>query len=175
MVSEMGMRNFVIDIYRLHNKLHQYEFEVNDVFFNNLDQDIVKSGELKAIIDLEKNDSFLGMDVRIEGNLELICDRSLEPFQHPIREHRKVIFKYGDREQELDHDVIMITNDTQQIDIGQHIFEFIGLAIPMKKLHPKYDEESDDCGSLVYSSKGDVESKSEIDPRWKKLNDLKKN
>ena len=169
------MKKFVIDIYRLRNKLHQYEFEVDDVFFNNLDQDIVKHGALKANIDLEKNDSFLGMDVWIEGNLELICDRCLEPFRHPISEHRKMIFKYGDREQELDHDVIMITDDTQQIDIGQHIFEFIGLAIPMKKLHPKYDEDSDDYESLVYSSIDDTESTSEIDPRWDKLNDLKEN
>lgn len=177
MVSEKGMRKFVIDIYRMRNKLYQFEFEVDEVFFSSFDQELIRNGKLKAKIDLDKNDSFIGMDVNIEGTVELICDRSLDPYHYPIKEHRKVIFKYGDLEQELDHDVVMITNNTQQLDVGQYIFEFVGLAVPMKKLHPRYEEEDDEFGSLVYSSReeSNYEFSPETDPRWKKLNDLKKN
>lgn len=170
------MEKFVIDIYKMRNKLHQFEFEVDEVFFSSLEQELVKSGKLKAKIDLEKNDSFIGMDVNIQGTVELICDRSLDPYEHPIEEHRKVIFKYGDQEQELDHDVVMITNNTQQLDIGKYIFEFVGLALPMKKLHPRFEDNDDELGSLVYSSSdnSDSEIQAETDPRWTKLNDLKK-
>ena len=171
------MKKFVIDIYKIRNKFHQFEFEVDEIFFNSLDQELVKSGKLKAKIDLEKNDSFIGMDIDIEGTVELVCDRSLDSYHHPIKEHRKVIFKYGDQEQELDHDVVMITNDTQQLDVGQYIFEFVGLAVPMKKLHPRFEEEDDEFGSLVYSSseEGNNGVETETDPRWGKLNELKKN
>ncbi|MGI9551561.1 MAG: YceD family protein [Aurantibacter sp.] len=161
----------------MHNKLHNFEFEVDEVFFNNLEQDLVSNGTLKAKVDLDKNDSFIGMNIKIEGTVELTCDRSLEQFQYPINEYRKVIFKYGDEERELDHDVVMITPDTQQIDVGQYIFEFVGLAVPMKKLHPRFEESEDEFGSMVYSSEEEhgAGDSVEPDPRWKKLNDLKKN
>ena len=171
------MRKFVIDIYRISNKLHQFEFEVDEQFFNSLEQEIVQKGNLKAKIELEKNDSFIGMQVHIEGKVELLCDRSLDPFDYPINERRKVIFKFGEVEQELDHDVMMITHDTQQIDAGQFIFEFIGLAIPMKKLHPRFKEDDQEYGSVVYSSidKEKDQTPADIDPRWSKLKELRKN
>ena len=131
-------------------------------------------GKLKANIDLDKNDSFIGMDVQIEGNVELTCDRSLEKFQHPINEHRKVIFKYGDQEQEIDHEVVMITGDTQQIDVGQYIFEFIGLAVPMKKLHPRFKDSDDEFGTMVYSSdKPETPNEAETDPALEKITRFK--
>lgn len=170
------MKKLVIDIYKLSNKLHQYEFEIEEAFFSTLKQDLVNSGILKAVVDLDKNDSFIGMEVKIEGTVELTCDRTLEQFQYPISVDRKVIFKFGNEERELEHDVVMITNDTQQIDVGQYIFEFVGLAVPMKKLHPRFDENEEEFGSLVYSSEYTMEEDDEStpDPRWKKLNDLKR-
>ena len=62
------------------------------------------------------------------------------------------------------------------------MFEFIGLEIPMKKLHPRYseedDEEKDDDVLLIYSSEEkdqteDQENEEMIDPRWASLKKLK--
>lgn len=169
-----GMNKYVIDIYRMRNQLHHFQYEIDEAFFGSFEQDLVSSGLLSVKIDLEKNDSFLGLEIGIKGTLELTCDRSLERFQHPIEESRKVIFKYGDEETEVDHDVIMITRETQQIDVGQLIFEFIGLAVPMKKLHPKFMDTDEEFGSWVYRSDEDQEqAPQETDPRWNKLNELK--
>ena len=94
----------------------------------------------------------------------------------PIEETNKVIFKYGQEEQELDHDVLMITNETQQIDVGQFIFEFIGLAVPMKKLHPRFNDNIEESDALIYRTEEEpVDDHSDPDPRWSKLNELKKN
>lgn len=176
MVLEKGMEKLVIDIYRLSNKLHEYEFKIDEAFFSMFDQDLVSSGDLNAKIDLDKNDSFIRMSVDINGEVELTCDRSLEKFQYPIHEQRQVILKYGEEEREIDHDVIMITRETQQINVGQYLFEFVGLAIPMKKLHPKFSDNEEEFSSLVYSSQNDeTEASDQPDPRWQKLNDLKKN
>lgn len=171
------MEKLVIDIYRIRNRHHHFEFEVDEAFFGSLEQDLVRNGKLKAKVDLEKSDSFIGMVLEIEGTVELTCDRSLELFHYPIKENQKVIFKYGEEEKELDHDVVMITYDTKQIDVGQFIFEFVGLAVPMKKLHPRFKDHDHEFGSMVYSSKDESsgEPSSEPDPRWKKLKDLRKN
>jgi uncharacterized metal-binding protein YceD (DUF177 family) len=116
------------------------------------------------------------MSISIEGTVTLTCDRSLELFDYPIEEDRQIIFKYGDQEMELDHQMVMITNETQRIDVGQYIFEFIGLAVPMKKLHPRYEQEAE-FGTLVYSSGDESPDKDqpESDPRWGALKKLKKN
>jgi uncharacterized metal-binding protein YceD (DUF177 family) len=60
------------------------------------------------------------------------------------------------------------------------MYEFIVLAIPIKKIHPDLkDEEENDDGSnvkIVYSTSTEKEEKKEeeIDPRWEKLKKLKK-
>jgi uncharacterized metal-binding protein YceD (DUF177 family) len=68
--------------------------------------------------------------------------------------------------------------------VAQYIYEFIGLAIPMKRLHPRFEEEEQEDedieGILIYSTKkeGDDpedEEDEKIDPRWDILNNLKKN
>ena len=176
MVSGEGMKKFVIDIYRMRNKLHHFDFKIDEEFFKDLDQDLIESGKLQANIDLDKNDTFIKMDVHIEGFVGLTCDRSLELFDYPIDESRRIIFKYGDQEMELDDEMVMITNETQRIDVGQYIFEFIGLAVPMKKLHPRYQQDEEEFDTLVYSSQPETseETDTEPDPRWGKLSELKK-
>jgi uncharacterized metal-binding protein YceD (DUF177 family) len=110
----------------------------------------------------------------ISGNAELICDRSLEPFLHPISLHRKVIFKYGEEPGEVSDEIVIITEEQDKLDVGQYMYEFIVLEVPIKKIHPKFqkednDEESED-GKLVYQTKVDENA---IDPRWEKLKKLK--
>jgi uncharacterized protein len=67
----------------------------------------------------------------------------------------------------------VITRDRVMIDVGQYLFEFITLAIPMKRLHPRFseseEEEIETEGRLVYtSSPANAASDPEkpMDPRW---------
>jgi len=68
----------------------------------------------------------------------------------------------------------------EAIDMSQYIYEFISMGIPMKKLHPKYNNENQNNDEqLFYSSTVDdsqtVKNKEEIDPRWEALKKLKDN
>jgi uncharacterized protein len=91
----------------------------------------------------------------IIGTVELICDRTLEPFDFLLDIHQKLILKYGEEDEELTDEIAIISKNTQQINIAQYVYEFIGLAIPMKKLHPSLAQEEyqeNEEGILVYSS-----------------------
>ncbi len=169
------MKSYDIDIFRLSNKLHQFEFPIDRSFFESREQELVENGDIKVQIELDKNDRFISMDFHLSGTVELVCDRSLDQFNYPIEEHQKVIFKYGDQETELSEDMVMITAQTQQINVAQYIFEFIGLALPMKKLHPRYQQD-DEEGPMVYTSQdsADEPQATESDPRWNELKRLKK-
>ena len=80
--------------------------------------------------------------------------------------------------EEITDEIIIIHRDTATLELGQYIYEFIALAIPLKKLHPSFRmrrTEDDSEGKIVYTSEAAEEKKDEedIDPRWNILKKLK--
>ncbi|QSE96987.1 YceD family protein [Fulvivirga lutea] len=169
-----ALDRFHIDIFKLSNSTHTYEFEFNDKFFAEIENSIVEKGAGNIHITLEKNESFIKMTIKITGKIELTCDRSLDLFDFPLNVDKEIIFKYGEEEIELDDNIVMITRDTQRLNLAQYIYEFIGLEIPMKKLHPRFDNESEEDEMVYTDEVKDNEDDSETtDPRWEALKKLK--
>ncbi len=138
------------------------------------------TGKLTADVSLQKSESMIQMIFKVEGTIELTCDRSLDLFDQPISFENTMIYKFGDEEKELSEDVMIILNDTQTINIADLLFEFIGLQVPMKKLHPRFQEDDNDQeeGIMVYSStvddsKTEEQQEEDVDPRWAALKKLK--
>ena len=175
-----GLSKYCIDIINLKNQEYQYEFEIDSSFFNQFEESEIKKGSLNCFIILHKTESFIETNFKIQGQVELECDRSLEKFDHLIKLKRKMVFKFGDEDKEINDEVELISRNRQNIDMSQYIYEFISMGVPMKKLHPKYDTENDiSDGQLFYSSNSDnsqsADSEEEIDPRWETLKKLKNN
>jgi len=168
------LKDFNINIVGLSNSVHHFEFEVGSAFFRHFGSDLIEDGDFKAELALDKHETFIHVDFKIKGTARLVCDRSLDQFDYPIETEDKIVFKYGDGNVELDDDMVQIDRDTAQLEIGQYIFEFIGLAVPMKKLHPRFAETESEEDELIYTSEKEQEGK-EIDPRWEKLKNLNKN
>lgn len=169
------MGAYTVNIAGLSSKIHTFDFRIGDEFFRQYGTEILPGGEFEAKVVLDKHETFIDADFTITGKAKLVCDRSLEPFDEPVNIHRKVMFKYGDEPTELTDEIIIIARDEHVLELGQLMYEFISLEIPIKKLHPRFrNEEMDDNseGKIVYKSElpgGDEE----IDPRWEKLKKLK--
>jgi uncharacterized protein len=165
---------FNVDIFKLSNEIHDYDFEFDNRFFAEFENSIVSVGKGTVKVKLEKNESFIKMTINVDADIELECDRTLDKFSHPIKALNVIIFKYGEEEKELDDDIVVIKRNTQRINLGQYIYEFIGTEIPMKKLHPRFDN-TDDEDELIYSSNAETEedTSKEVDPRWNALKNLK--
>jgi uncharacterized protein len=167
-----------INIVGLSNKEHHFHYEFGDEFFGKYGSDLVSKGSFHVDLLLNKHETFLEAEFKIRGTVELICDRSLETFDYPIENTHKIVFKYGEKDEEITDEIIIIHRDTASLEVGQYIYEFIGVSIPLKKLHPRFQEEEDGEnpeGKIVYSSEPPEESKNgeEIDPRWNILKKLK--
>lgn len=113
------------------------------------------------------------LTMKIKGAIELECDRSLEKFDYPISVEKENIYKYGDEEKELSEDVFVITKNQQEINISTFLYESISLEIPMKKLHPKFENETDSDEIIYVSKLDDKQEDKEPDPRWAALKKLK--
>jgi uncharacterized protein len=173
------MKAFNINITGLSNKPHQFEYRISEEFFRHYGNGIVSEGEVDVVVTLDKRETMIEARFEIKGSVKLICDRSLDPFQYPLKLDKKVIFKFGDANEELSDEIIMIHRDSDHLELGQYIYEFITLAIPMKKLHPRYegelDLEDESEGKIIYTSGRDSgnEGDEDIDPRWEQLKKLK--
>lgn len=166
------MGAYSVNIIGLSNKAHTFDFTIDDRFFAQYGSEILQGGDFEAKVVLDKHETFIDADFMIKGNAKLVCDRCLEPFDEPVKVHKKIMFKYGPEPAEISDEIIIITRDQDQLELGQYMYEFISLEIPIKKLHPKFrDEEEDNSeGKIVYKSKDD---NTDIDPRWEKLKKLK--
>lgn len=177
-------RLYDIDIFKLDSGEHHFEMEVNDAFFTLFNFGLIEKGQARINIELHKTETMMTLDFVIKGGVELTCDRSLEAFEYPIELRERLIVKFGEEEVDLDDDILIITQNTQKINLAQFIYEIIGISLPMKKIHPDYQEEEEDElseGKLVYSSGPDEQDEKEseedesVDPRWNVLKNLKNN
>lgn len=169
------MKSLSINFVGLELKAHLFNYSLGDEFLQEYGQGFLPGGQFSVDIVLDKHETFIEADFKIAGSVKLTCDRSLEAFDFPIDLKKKILFKYGEEDQELTDEIILISRERTSLNIGQLIYEFIGLAIPMKKLHPKFQDEDNELeGKMVYSSSTEEESdEEEIDPIWDKLKKLK--
>ncbi|KAA9339577.1 DUF177 domain-containing protein [Hymenobacter busanensis] len=169
-----------LPIASLSEKTHDFGFDLDKAFFEQFDQTLIPDGKLLADVKLDKNDRRMVLDIHIHGTVQLICDRSLDEFDQPIDVQHQLLVRYGDHTEELDDDVLQITPDTQVLPLAQHLFDYIGLALPMKKLHPRFQNEEDDNPDsevkLIYSSGTATDDEDDdedtSDPRWNALRNL---
>lgn len=188
-----ALRKYDIDIFMLSNEKHEYEMEVDKEFFELFEDSFVEKGKGKVHVELDKTETMIQVVLTGKGDIELVCDRSLENFDHPFDFSEKIIFKYGEEADEIDDGLYIITKGTQKINLAKEIYDYIGLSIPMKKLHPRFQNEEgvetdhEIEGKLVYTSIDTIddensdkhlnikEESEDIDPRWNILKKLKDN
>ncbi|AWV99214.1 YceD family protein [Arcticibacterium luteifluviistationis] len=168
---------YQINIQGLENKRHEFDFEGDDAFFESFEQELIEKGNFKANIKLDKSSTMIRLDVHILGSVTLVCDRSLEEFEEPIEIHEKYVYKFGDDYEIVSEDMEVIPFEAMGINLARNLFEYIGLAVPMKRIHPDLRDE-DDEGGFVFSDTIEEKLKPKkeefVDPRWAALQILKK-
>ncbi|MEJ7664396.1 MAG: DUF177 domain-containing protein [Hymenobacter sp.] len=106
--------------------------------------EFIADGNLHAEVTLIKTERVITINSHITGTVRLTCDRSLDEYDHPLDVENQLLVRYGDEPKELDDDVLQVTPETLTLDLAQHLYDYIGLALPMKKLHPRFQNETDD-------------------------------
>ena len=166
------LNTYKIDIFRLESKQYVHEFEGTNDFFEALDQELIQKGNFKATVVLNKNETMIQMMYHITGSVELTCDRSLDLFDFPVDITQKMILKFSDHNEEITEELILIDRNTQYINVAQDIFDFIGLQIPIKKLHPRFVKEEVTYESLMKKFEDEYQEEDGEDMDEDELNDF---
>lgn len=159
---------------------HQFDFEITDSFFDEFEYSLVKKGKLECKVDLEKQETMLILNFKINGMIDRSCDRCLSEFPELIEAEERQIVKFGEEAQEEEDDEIMVlTRNEYELDLSGLIYEYINLAVPMISVcrdegnTPFCDQEMLDKLKQLSGSEEVEEQNTNPDPRWDVLKKIK--
>lgn len=147
---------------------HIYHQKIDDKFFEEFPESEIQKGDLSLEIKVIKNNTFYSFEITIEGTVEVICDRCLEPFNLAIKSNNQFIVKYSQEGALDEDDIIMIPPETNHFDLSPHIYDFVHLALPYKKVHA----HQKDCNQETLRKLNEYQKKEDTDPRWDQLKKL---
>jgi uncharacterized protein len=128
---------------------HIFEYEIDNKFFSEFEGGIVDEGNVNVRLSLEKQSSLMIFWFDVEGTVRVQCDRCLEMFDQPIKGQDKIFVKFGEKEYVEGDDVIWVSVNDYQLNVAQLIYEFVCLAVPIKKVHPDDDNGNSTCDPLM--------------------------
>lgn len=174
----MSGRDFIISFGSLSSGEHEFEFEVNDAFFQRFEQSIIQKGNVDVLVVIERKDNMLLLDFTLEGTVSVSCDRCIENLELDIEGYNELIVKIGEVNEELSENVVMISSKEHEIDVSQFIYEFISLMIPMRNVHDE-NESGVGCDPEILKEIekhiNHITDATTNDPRWDGLKDINLN
>ena len=151
---------------------HDFDYIIEDKFFDSFSYTDIQPVDLKAHVVLDKKNTFLELHVKIYGNVTLICDLTNESFKEAIDGTLNLIVKFGQEFNDDDDEILVIPHETFKINVAQYIYEAVLLALPVKRVHPGIADGTLHSKALEKLKELEVRHHDYIDPRWEKLNDL---
>lgn len=174
-------REFEIAFVGLKPGVHEYNYSINDKFFEAFQQQDFRNCKANVKLSLDKKSSFMLLRFEIGGTLEVICDRCNSNLPLELWDEFNITVKMVEEpelmnEQEDDPDMYYIAQGDSHVDVANWIYEFINLTIPMQKTcdFEKMDGPHCNAAALDLLKKMEPE-KTEIkeNPIWKGLEKFK--
>ena len=164
-----------IDLKSLKEEETSLEFDLNDSYFEALDNAEVKKGSLHVSVSIRKATGFFELSFHTVGTIIIPCDRCLDDMEQPVETDNRLVVKLGSEYSEED-EIIVVPENEGILDMSWFIYEFVALVIPIRHVHapgkcnPAMTQALEE---LSADRSSDEESAQEIDPRWEKLKNLK--
>ncbi len=172
--------------------VHTYEYELDRKFFEAIDGEEVKKGNVNVILNVRRTSSSFELNFDIEGVIKVSCTRCLEDMKLDVDTESRLIVKFGSEYSEESDEIVIIPEVEGEINIAWFLYEFIALTIPIKHVHPKgecnrtvsskfkkhqavsADDDEDDSDDIIDddSEPQEDEDTPQTDPRWDTLREI---
>ncbi len=160
---------------------HQFGFDIDERFFNEFEYSLVKTGELKVELELDKQETMILLMFTIKGSIFLNCDVCLSDFPIVVDIKERQIVKFSDDANLEDNteEIMVLSKNEHEVDVSPLIYEYINLAVP-------YFHRCEDPGETKWcdeemldqleklSGKETENEQTDADPRWEALKLIKK-
>lgn len=173
-----GSREYVINYGSLPFGEHEFEFQVNDKFFQRFENSLVQKGNIDVLVVVDKKETLMLLDFTMEGSVIVECDRCLEDLELPIDSYDELVVKFGESEETESEEVIVVSSKEYEINVAQFIYEYISLQIPMRNVHDEEDNGQTCDPEILKAIEKHQPQQEEIplaDPRWDALKGINLN
>lgn len=152
---------------------HNFDFLMDDDFFNCFPATEGTEGKVKADVIFIKSPLINEVKINIEGYVKAICDRCLGELDLAIEGSMELFVKISEREEGNDDDYIVLSPEDDYIEFGNILYEAYMLNYPIKVVHEEggCDKEMSEYLEDYLQSENDNDEKN-IDPRWDELKKL---
>nr|WP_299343562.1 DUF177 domain-containing protein [Allomuricauda sp.] len=169
------LKEFFIPFSGLKLGKHEFDYAINNTFFESFGYQEFNGVNLKVSAILNKMNNMMELELKSHGEVNVDCDVTGEPFEQPITAHLDLVIKFGEEFNDENDEILILPHGEHQFDISQYVYEMLVLAIPPKKVHPGVIDGT--LQSEVLDKLDELQPKEEkkesenTDPRW---DDLKK-
>ncbi len=166
------LKEYHIQFVALELGSHQFEFDINDSFFEHFEFSQVHRGDVHVEVSLEKMERMMIFNISLTGKVLVTCDRCTNEFYFSLSDSQKLIVKLGAEYLEESDDVIVIPDTEHKFDLSPYIYEFIHLALPVRLLHPDDEHGNSTCDPDMLQLLQKLTPTGTTDSRWEELKKL---
>ncbi|WDZ99263.1 YceD family protein [Mucilaginibacter sp. SJ] len=156
---------------------HQFEYDIQDDFFDEFEYSLVKKATLHCEVELDKQETMLILNFKIDGTIDTTCDRCLSQLPQQVDITEQQIAKFSDELIDEDEEIITLGKNDHEIDVAGLIYEYINVAVPFISVcdnegeTPYCDKETLE---KLNSFSANGEQSEQTDPRWDALRKMNK-
>ncbi len=158
---------FKISLTELSEENNTFSWHLDDDFFSDLDEQEIEHGSLDATLRVNRKSGAYELLFSVKGNINIPCDRCLEPMTQPIDTEAAIEVRLGNHYED-DGEVITVPETEPEVNVAWNIYEIIALAIPTYHVHP--DGGCNEEINRLFGS--DKEDFTPTDSRWDALKSL---
>ena len=174
-------REYEIAFVGLKPGIHEYNYEIDDRFFEAFQQQDFTQCKAHVKLTLDKKSSFILLKFEIGGSLNVVCDRCSNDLPLELWDEFNITVKMVEEpelmnDQEVDPDVYYISRNESHLDVANWIYEFINLTIPMQRTCDFEKMDGPHCNKVALDVLKKLETKKEEEtsnPIWKGLEKFK--
>ncbi len=154
------------------------DFDLDNTFFANIDGEEFQKGAVKASVTVSKSRDTYNIAFVLNGTVVVPCDRCLDDLEIEVSAENALKVRLGENYAD-DGDIVIVPEQEGGINIAWYLYEFIALALPMKRVHAPGKCNHEMSGKLKrhtpsgYDDDDEaVVAERETDPRWDALKNI---
>ena len=165
-----------VDLKGLKTSSLNLEFDLDNAFFGDIDGEEFQKGAVKAVVTVKRSRDVFDFSFDLKGKVVVPCDRCLDELEVEVETENVLRVKLGE-EYADEGDIVVVPEQDGDINIAWYLYEFIALALPLKRVHAPGKCNNDMLGKLKKHSAGSVtdvdeDGEQEVDPRWAGLKNI---
>jgi len=153
---------------------YSYDFELGDDFFEDFGNSEIRNCKIRLVVELTKHSGYYDVVFVMKGEVLVTCDRCLGEYYQAVDSEDRVTVKTGHEFDDSEPELLIIPATHYELDLSQMIYDFVHLALPLRKVHPVDENGESDCDpEVIKLIAGQVdEDEEENAPEWDKLRKL---